>query len=297
MFTSNPFVASNFDPSLVAPNATVIFDDTGYIDLGGLADPAALGYDQPTYDAFVEQAFDAFGYGALLYDIDSQFPDATYTISVEPVGAGNADHGIAGTSGRDVIVDTAGTNVIAAGGGADLIFAIGAQNFVDAGGGADVVMTGGGDDAVYLRAGADWADLGSGDDAVRAGAGADTVLGMSGDDHLNGQGGGDLLDGGIGNDTLIGGAGNDTLTGGTGMDQFVWSAGDGDDVITDLEHDLEGDAVLVNAAGLGFGSYFDIQAATAPVFGGVVITAPSGDTLTLEGVDYFELVPWMFPFA
>lgn len=61
----------------------------------------------------------------------------------------------------------------------------------------------------------------------------DTLIGGSGKDTLNGGKGNDSLNGGAGVDTLIGGKGNDTLTGGKGKDVFVYSNGDGKDVITD----------------------------------------------------------------
>ncbi|MBR0061749.1 MAG: calcium-binding protein, partial [Selenomonadaceae bacterium] len=45
------------------------------------------------------------------------------------------------------------------------------------------------------------------------------------------------LKGGKGNDTLQGGGSNDTLTGGDGADVFIYSSGDGNDVITDYNED------------------------------------------------------------
>ena len=61
-------------------------------------------------------------------------------------------------------------------------------------------------------------------DSIRGGAGNDSILGNAGNDKLFGE---------IGNDTLVGGKGNDTLTGGNGSDVFVYSSGDGKDVIAD----------------------------------------------------------------
>ncbi|MBR4152674.1 MAG: calcium-binding protein [Selenomonadaceae bacterium] len=45
------------------------------------------------------------------------------------------------------------------------------------------------------------------------------------------------IDGGAGNDTLIGGKSNDTITGRGGADVFVYSEGDGNDIITDYEEE------------------------------------------------------------
>ena len=61
-------------------------------------------------------------------------------------------------------------------------------------------------------------------DSIRGGAGNDSILGNAGNDKLFGE---------AGADTLIGGKNNDTLTGGAGKDVFVYSNGDGKDVIAD----------------------------------------------------------------
>ena len=63
---------------------------------------------------------------------------------------------------------------------------------------------------------------GSGNTKLDGGAGKDTLVGGKGKDSLSG---------GAGNDTLWGGTGNDTLTGGAGKDIFLYSKGDGKDVI------------------------------------------------------------------
>ena len=56
-------------------------------------------------------------------------------------------------------------------------------------------------------------------------------MGGDGNDSLSGGKENDSLWGGAGNDTLMGGLGNDTLTGGAGKDVFLYSKGDGKDVI------------------------------------------------------------------
>lgn len=55
-----------------------------------------------------------------------------------------------------------------------------------------------------------------------------------GDDVLDGGAGNDMLFGGGGNDTLAGGTGDDTLTGDSGNDTFIYTAGDGNDTISDF---------------------------------------------------------------
>ncbi|WBA82176.1 calcium-binding protein [Endozoicomonas sp. GU-1] len=72
----------------------------------------------------------------------------------------------------------------------------------------------------------------AGDDASLAGTtNVDHIRGFNGDDQLSGDGGDDLLEGGNGHDILNGQAGNDTLKGGRGNDTYVFTAGDGQDVI------------------------------------------------------------------
>lgn len=72
---------------------------------------------------------------------------------------------------------------------------------------------------------------------ILGGKGKDTLYGRDGDDSLVGNAGADKLYGQAGNDTLWGGAGSDTLIGGDGADTFLYSPGDGKDVITDFARD------------------------------------------------------------
>ena len=74
---------------------------------------------------------------------------------------------------------------------------------------------------------------GSKAETIYGGTGNDSISGGAGNDRLYGEAGNDKLLGGAGVDTLYGGAGADTLTGGDGKDIFVYSAGDGKDVVTD----------------------------------------------------------------
>jgi len=63
----------------------------------------------------------------------------------------------------------------------------------------------------------------------------DIIDGMSGNDVLYGLAGGDSLNGGDGNDILTGGTGNDILQGGEGNDIYLFSLGDGQDIIQNFE--------------------------------------------------------------
>ncbi|WP_318393034.1 calcium-binding protein, partial [Enterobacter sp.] len=68
---------------------------------------------------------------------------------------------------------------------------------------------------------------------IHAGGGNDTLNGVTGSDVLYGDAGDDVLDSGSGSDTLTGGTGNDTLKGYYGSDIYQFSAGDGQDTITE----------------------------------------------------------------
>ena len=66
------------------------------------------------------------------------------------------------------------------------------------------------------------------DNSLNGTAYDDILLGFDGDDNISGYDGNDWIEGGRGNDTLYGGRGNDT---------YVWSLGDGLDIINDSYND------------------------------------------------------------
>ena len=63
--------------------------------------------------------------------------------------------------------------------------------------------------------------------------GDNVIIGSSGNDSFDGGAGNDTITGGAGGDTLDGGIGNDTQIGGTGNDTFLFSLGDGQDLVRD----------------------------------------------------------------
>ena len=67
----------------------------------------------------------------------------------------------------------------------------------------------------------------------------DTIDGGAAKDTIRAGDGNDKLFGGAGSDSLWGGLGEDTLTGGKGYDFFIYSDGDGRDLITDYEPDVD----------------------------------------------------------
>lgn len=98
--------------------------------------------------------------------------------------------------------------------------------------GSDRLYGGEGNDTLIGRRGSDYLDGGPGDDTLIGGSGYDELHGGAGNDYLDGGADDDLLFGGGGDDTLIGGTGDDTLNGGAGQNIYLFSRGDGDDVIS-----------------------------------------------------------------
>ncbi len=115
--------------------------------------------------------------------------------------------------------------------------------------GDDWILGGLGDDSIWGSHGNDWIrgddDNSSegGDDMLYGGPGQDLIWGNVGDDRLFGGTEDDRLHGEEGDDLIRGGLGYDILTGGEGLDDFVLVAGEGTDIITDLE--LEFDTIVL----------------------------------------------------
>ncbi len=137
-----------------------------------------------------------------------------------------------------------------------------------------------------------------GDDAFVLGADeADLLRGDGGDDFIDGHAGNDTLNGRGGDDSLFGGTGNDDLTGGSGDDTFIFTAGFGDDTITDFNS--SDDTIQFDGV---FSSYEEVMSNAYETGGGwfgggdVVINAGS-DSITLEGVSLSDLDANDFMFA
>lgn len=305
---TNPFHPSNFDPSQIALNRTVVFDDNGYIDLGGYGNPAQFGYDQPTTDAYIESIFAWNNLTDIVSNVDTQFADATYYIGINSAVSSSQgttyyiDHGFQGTNGSDVIMDVSGDTVANTGKGADLILLGQGTHFVDSGAGNDVVVVGNGDDVVKLGSGDDWLWANGGNDNVRAGSGNDVVLGLDGDDTLRGgrgeddlQGGNgrDKLNGGQDNDRLDGGADNDTLTGGQGEDSFIFSAGTGRDIVRDFEDGL--DRLEVDMASTGLSGFSDLTLTQQGNH--VLVDLGNGDEVLVRNIAQADLTAADFDFV
>lgn len=115
----------------------------------------------------------------------------------------------------------------------------------------------------------------------------DSIDGLDGDDQIAGNGGADLLDGGNGDDvlfgghgpdTILGGTGNDELLGGDGADTYVFSRGDGHDVIYEDEIDAI-QANVIQFDSTVTRSEIDIKQSNSDL----VIRYGESDSVTLRG--------------
>jgi Ca2+-binding RTX toxin-like protein len=189
-----------------------------------------------------------------------RFSDGTVIATSELYSmAGSGGETIVGTKGDDVLTGTDGNDTITGGRGND---------FMDGAGGDDVFLIEGrrqGKDRIVGGAGFDTILGGDGDDRIMltellvedeveridGGPGVNTIAGSGGRNildftgvelfniaTLDGRGGRDTITGSSGNDVIAGSAGNDVLSGGAGNDTYLFSAGDGRDVIRNADTDL-----------------------------------------------------------
>jgi Ca2+-binding RTX toxin-like protein len=125
-------------------------------------------------------------------------------------------------------------------------------------------------------------------DVIYGAGGNDNLNGYDGDDIITAGTGDDTLEGGQGNDVLDGGVGNDYLNGGAGDDTFYFSAGHGQDSLTDM------DAISANR--LVFTGATSDQLTLSQHKGDLVLHVyESGDALTIKNYyqtdkQHFELV-------
>ncbi len=230
---------SSFDPD--DPHATPMLDAIQFAD-----------GEVMTYQDVLDQGFDLDGTEG--NDVLSG------TAVTDRIDGKGGDDRLIGKAGDDTLRGGAGRDEIDAGEGNDTVYAGDDADVAQGGAGDDVLfgedgadrLTGGeGADSVNGGAGDDFVDAGSGDDTVDGGDGVDFVLAGDGDDEVGagegadvvklgagndaafGGGGNDSIEGDAGDDTIAGGGGDDVLTGGAGADIYVYSLGDGNDVISD----------------------------------------------------------------
>jgi len=142
---------------------------------------------------------------------------------------GIGDDSISGGEDNDHGFGEAGVDLMWGGKGDDYLDGGAENDQVDGGEGNDMLLGGAGEDNLVGATGDDILDGGANNDLLFGGDGHDNLRGGEGDDKLYGDGG-ESTDG---NDVLEGGAGNDELAGGGGSDLYVFSTGDGRDIIRD----------------------------------------------------------------
>ena len=172
--------------------------------------------------------------------------------------SGHSSGTVEGGTGKDVIVGGSdgenlygdwGDDIISGGGGDDFIEGGMGSDRLDGDDGYDILsyaeslsavnvdlFTGAASDGIGV-------DMVRGFEAVVGSRFADTIRGGSVGESIVGGDGDDRIDGGGGDDVLRGERGADELTGGKGDDVFLYSAGDGTDVIRDF---LAGDALEIH---------------------------------------------------
>lgn len=154
-----------------------------------------------------------------------------------------------GGTGNDEMFGGIAGDVFYGGTGNDRLVGKEGDDFLDGGWGRDQLIGGPGTDILsyaesFLPV---WVDLSrnfasdgvdqdviSGIEDVHGSRQGDLLIGSADANHLFGRGGDDRISGGEGDDLLDGERGDDVLSGGSGNDVFIYSTGDGRDLIEDL---------------------------------------------------------------
>ncbi|MEE2862469.1 MAG: family 16 glycosylhydrolase [Pseudomonadota bacterium] len=225
------------------------------------------------------------------------------TPAPQPAPAPAPDAGaVPGDAPKGSIVGGSGNDALEGGSGHDKILGLGGDDTLDGKGGADEMHGGTGNDTYWVDnaadriiersgEGYDWTHasvnwtLSSDVEALSLrtaahinGTGngsANFIKGNSGNNVISGMAGDDVLEGRGGNDVLIGGTGNDRLIGGLGRDVFRFTAGDGQDTITDFAA-AGGEVLEVQ----GYSGHQGLRAES----GGTRVVLSSSDSIFLEGV-------------
>ena len=215
--------------------------------------PTAGTMDYLTISSSLQPSFTALGFAVSGADFGAAAHSASNTDDIALVQSM--------FTGNDLVVLSTGADVINVGAGRDLVSDPGGADTINAGAGGDLVLSG------------------SGDDLVHGGAGNDVLIDTSGNDRLFG---------GRGQDFIWSGTGNDTQGGGAGADTFVFSAGDGRDVVTDFQ--LGVDKMLI----LGPPSHMSDLTITQT--GANTTISFDGETMVLRHVDHTQLTDADFTF-
>ena len=195
------------------------------------------------------------------------------------------DDMVAGGEGNDLVRGDRGADQISGGAGADIVRGGADDDTVSGGEGDDIVSGDSGDDIVTGGAGNDIVRGGAGMDAIDGGEGDDRVIGDRGDDLVQGGAGNDVVKGGLDNDRVEGGLGNDVVWGDGGADVFVFSPGDGVDILKDFEDGVD----KIDLTAHGFTSIEEALATVSENDLGSRIDFGEGDALLIRGVSLSQL--------
>lgn len=230
---------------------------------------------------------------------DSIFNHAA-TVTID--GGNDADYisnfkskvSIFGGAGNDSLYNSAvGSNVTLDGGNdKDYISNKGSKVLIRGGEGADTIISNSGTTNVTISGGkgndriSNWGGAAS----MVGGGGNDSIWGDAGNDTLSGGSDNDRLYGDAGNDLLKGGTGNDSLWGGDGSDTFIYSSGDGKDVIFGFD---SGDLLQITGAFTASYNiskkeiYFNVGSTTKAItltdFGSTTTFHVNSDTYQISG--------------
>ncbi|MDO6800786.1 calcium-binding protein, partial [Shimia thalassica] len=219
---------------------------------------------------------DEFGYqsasgGDAAGDVISGFEEVLGSAHADMLTGNAGDNNLSGGAGTDTLSGGEGNDSLRGGTGADTL---------DGGNGADWVQYIGSSSAVTVDLNADGFGFQSatgGDATGDVISGFERVRGSDHADTLTGNASSNTLLGGSGNDTLTGGEGNDTLRGGADADTFVFSSGDGYDLI-------DGEDGLDTVQYIGFDST-DFQIVDLAGADWTVTEIATGDADTLVNIE------------
>ena len=211
-------------------------------------------------------------------------------------GLGGNDR-ISGGNGLDTLKGGEGDDTLDGGGGDDKLYGNAdddtltggnGDDYLDGGSGKDKLDGGNGNDMLHGGHGNDTLDGSNGQDELHGGAGNDTLNGGNDDDVLHGGEGDDTVNGNNGRDRLGGGEGDDSLSGGNGADVFVFKPNFGHDTITDFRV-TGADRDVIEFDSTIFADAAAVNAHSANVAGGVLITVDAADTLLIKNATMAQL--------
>lgn len=193
----------------------------------------------------IEQIMFADGTTWDISSIQNQLLKSAGTDEVQTLYALDIGSEIHASGGDDVLHGAEGSDALYGDSGNDVLYGHAGSDTLYGGSGDDALYGDDDDDVLAGGTGNDTLNGDNGRDTLYGDEGDDTLAGGSGNDWLSGGTGDDLLDGGNGNDRLTGGAGNDILKGGYGSDVYLFNAGDGQEIISEV-YSSSGDSDILH---------------------------------------------------